>query len=37
MKLEPVAPEIIISIVDDAFLPLARVSSGLTDSGRDGP
>ena len=37
MKLEPAAPETIVSIVDDAFLPLARVSSGLTDSGRDGP
>jgi len=29
MTLEPTAPEIITSIVDDAFLPLARVSSGL--------
>ena len=29
MTLEPTAPEIITSIVDDVFLPLARVSSGL--------
>jgi AcrR family transcriptional regulator len=32
MTLEPVAPEIITSIVDDVFLPLARVSSGLSES-----
>lgn len=31
MTLAPVSPETIVSIVDDAFLPLARVSSGLTD------
>jgi Tetracyclin repressor-like, C-terminal domain len=31
LKLEPAAPETIVSIVDDAFLPLARVSSGLTE------
>lgn len=29
MTLEPAAPEIIISILDDVFLPLARISSGL--------
>jgi AcrR family transcriptional regulator len=29
MTLEPAAPEIITSILDDVFLPLARVSSGL--------
>ena len=32
MNLEPVAPETIVSIVDDAFLPLARLSSGLSGS-----
>jgi AcrR family transcriptional regulator len=32
MTLEPVTPEIITAIVDDVFLPLARVSSGLSDS-----
>jgi AcrR family transcriptional regulator len=32
MTLEPAAPAIIASIVDDVFLPLARVSSGLPDS-----
>jgi AcrR family transcriptional regulator len=40
MNLEPAAPETIVSIVDDAFLPLARVSSGLTEaapSGKDRP
>jgi AcrR family transcriptional regulator len=31
MTLEPVAPETITQIVDDVFLPLARVSSGLAD------
>jgi AcrR family transcriptional regulator len=31
MTLEAAAPETITQIVDDAFLPLARVSSGLTD------
>src|ERR1700761_9287244 len=30
MNLEPVAPATIVSIVDDAFLPLARLSSGLS-------
>jgi hypothetical protein len=29
MTLEPVAPEVITAIVDEVFLPLARVSSGL--------
>jgi hypothetical protein len=29
MTLEPAAAETIASIVDDVFLPLARVSSGL--------
>src|ERR1700744_3604044 len=29
MTLEPVAPEVITQIVDDVFLPLARLSSGL--------
>jgi hypothetical protein len=32
MTLEPVTPEAITSIVDDAFLPLARLSSGLSGS-----
>jgi AcrR family transcriptional regulator len=32
MTLESAAPQTIISIVDDAFLPLARVSSGLPGS-----
>jgi hypothetical protein len=32
MTLEPAAPAIIASIVDDVFLPLARVSSGMPDS-----
>jgi AcrR family transcriptional regulator len=32
MTLEPVTPEVITSIVDEAFLPLARVSSGLAES-----
>jgi hypothetical protein len=32
MTLEPAAPAIITAIVDDVFLPLARVSSGLPDS-----
>ena len=32
MTLEPVTPETITSIVDDAFLPLARLSSGLSGS-----
>jgi len=32
MTLEPAAPQVISSIVDDVFLPLARVSSGLADS-----
>jgi AcrR family transcriptional regulator len=32
MTLEPAAPRVITSIVDDVFLPLARVSSGLADS-----
>jgi Tetracyclin repressor-like, C-terminal domain len=31
MTLKPVAPETITQIVDDVFLPLARVSSGLAD------
>ena len=31
MTLEPVAPEVITAIVDEVFLPLARVSSGLPD------
>jgi AcrR family transcriptional regulator len=31
MTMEPVAPEVITQIVDDLFLPLARVSSGLTE------
>jgi AcrR family transcriptional regulator len=31
MTLEPVAPEAITQIVDDVFLPLARVTSGLPD------
>ena len=30
LTLQPVPAETIVSIVDDAFLPLARVSSGLT-------
>jgi AcrR family transcriptional regulator len=30
LTLQPVSAETIVSIVDDAFLPLARVSSGLT-------
>jgi AcrR family transcriptional regulator len=30
MTLEPVAPETVTSFVDDVFLPLARVSSGLS-------
>jgi AcrR family transcriptional regulator len=32
MTLEAASPEVIASIVDDAFLPLARVSSGLADA-----
>ena len=32
MTMEPAAPEVITQIVDDLFLPLARVSSGLTES-----
>ena len=32
LTLEPVPPEIIAQIVDDAFLPLARLSSGLSGS-----
>ena len=32
MTLEPVTPEVITSIVDDAFVPLARLSSGLSGS-----
>jgi AcrR family transcriptional regulator len=32
MTLEPVAPETVTSFVDDVFLPLARVSSGLPES-----
>jgi hypothetical protein len=32
MTLEPAATETIASIVDDLFLPLARVSSGLSDT-----
>ena len=31
LTLQPVPAETIVSIVDDAFLPLVRVSSGLTD------
>jgi hypothetical protein len=31
MTMEPVAPEVISQIVDDLFLPLARVSSGLAE------
>src|SRR6202000_3237304 len=31
LTLQPVAAETIVSIVDGAFLPLVRVSSGLTD------
>lgn len=34
MTLEPAAPQTITSIVDDAFLPLARVSSGLPTADR---
>jgi hypothetical protein len=32
MTLGPVTPETITEIVDDAFLPLARLSSGLSGS-----
>ncbi|HEY2521432.1 MAG TPA: TetR-like C-terminal domain-containing protein [Streptosporangiaceae bacterium] len=32
MTLEPVTPETIVQIVDDAFLPLARLWSGLSGS-----
>ncbi len=30
MTMAPIAPETITQIVDDMFLPLARLSSGLT-------
>ena len=37
MTLGPVTPETIISIVDEVFLPLARLSSGLAGAaGADG-
>jgi AcrR family transcriptional regulator len=35
MTLEPIRPEAVTQIVDDVFLPLARLSSGLPDQGEN--